>query len=465
MLKHKYIDFISILIIAAAVILSVLFMNGEKLGLVPMSTSPEYAERLFNDSIVHTIELTVEDWEEFLEKATEEQYISCSVVIDGEKFSDVGIRAKGNNSLRLTNEYGLSRYSFKLEFDHFRDGGNYYGLDKLSLDSSFQDNSYIKTYLAYDMMRYMDVPSPLCSYAQVTVNGEPWGLYLAVEEPEEAFAKRCFGNDYGKLYKPDYKSLSTENADVALKYIDENPESYDNIFRNAKFDIDESDKKSVINALKILSEGKDVETVINIDEVLRYFAVQVFVINPDSYIGHTGHNYFLHEKEGIISIIPWDYNLAFGTYCLGMTDPITDPNILINYPINTPWKGEVMLNRPLFHNLMKNDEYFALYHDYMDIFISEYIESGRCEKTIRQAVKLITPYVKEDPTAFCSYEDFALAADTLIEICKLRGESIRGQLEGKYPITLKLQDENPDAGVDASHLDLKTLGDFDDLKD
>ena len=67
--------------------------------------------------------------------------------IDGETFRQVGIRAKGNNSLRLTEEYGLSRYSLKLEFDQFLDGGNYYGLDKLSLDASFQDNSYLKTYI------------------------------------------------------------------------------------------------------------------------------------------------------------------------------------------------------------------------------------------------------------------------------------------------------------------------------
>ena len=88
------------------------------------------------------------------------------------------------------------------------DGGNYYGLDKLSLDASFQDNSYLKTYMAYDMMAFMGVPTPLCSYAWVTVNGEDWGLFLAVEEPEEAFARRNFGKDYGQLYKPDYRSLN-----------------------------------------------------------------------------------------------------------------------------------------------------------------------------------------------------------------------------------------------------------------
>src|SRR5699024_9350293 len=159
-----------------------------------------------------------------------------------------------------------------------------------------------------------------------------------------------------------------------------------------------------IEALKTLSTGENLETAVNVDEVLRYFTVQVFVMNWDSYIGHTGHNYFLYEEDGVLSILPWDYNLAFGTYALGMTDPITDPDILINYPIHTPAEGEIMLNRPLYHRLMQNDEYFALYRAYFDRFLSEYFESGLFEKTIQEKAALIAPYVQKDPTAFCSYE-------------------------------------------------------------
>ncbi len=179
----------------------------------------------------------MEDWASFIAEAPTEAYVPCTVEIDGEAFHQVGLRAKGNNSLRLTEEYGLSRYSLKLEFDQYVDGGNYYGLDKFSLDASFQDNSYFKTYLVYDMMTFMEVPAPLCSYAWVTVNGQPWGLFLAIEEPEEAFARRNFGSNHGQIYKPDYRSLNAENADVALRYTGDDPSDYRNIFDNAKFDI------------------------------------------------------------------------------------------------------------------------------------------------------------------------------------------------------------------------------------
>ena len=464
MIRHRRIDLICALAMAAALILTGLLCFGEALGIRRASAAPGYAYRLFDDSRVHTVDLQVENWDAFLENASAEEYIPCTAVIDGEEFYQVGLRAKGNNSLRLTEEYGLSRYSLKLEFDHYVDGGNYHGLDKLSLDASFQDNSCLKTYLVYHMMDHMGVPAPLRSYVWVTVNGQPWGLFLAIEEPEEAFARRNFGPNHGQLYKPDYTSLNAENADVALRYVDDDPDSYPNIFDNAKFDVDEDDQSRLIQALEALASGENLETAVDVDEVLRYFTVQVFVMNWDSYLGHTGHNYFLYEKDGVISILPWDYNLAFGTYALGMTDPIRDPDVLINWPINTPARGETMLKRPLYHNLMKNNDYFARYHAYFDHLLTEYFESGRYEAVIRQTQAMIAPYVQADPTAFCSYEDHLLAVDTLLEVCRLRSESIRGQLEGDYPTTLAQWAERPVFGVDASHVNLRALGDFDDLE-
>ena len=464
MVKHKYIDRICIGAAVLAVLLTLLLMFGEQLGIPKASANPGYMTRLFDDGQVHIINIQIEDWGAFIENAEKEEYVACTVEIDGEKFHNIGLRAKGNNSLRLTEEYGLSRYSLKLEFDHFLDGGNYHGLDKLSLDASFQDNSYLKTYMVYDMMAFMGVPAPLCSYTWVTVNGEAWGLFLAVEEPEEAFARRNFGNDYGKLYKPDYRSLNAENADVALKYIGDNPDSYPGIFENAKLKTSKADQERVIEALKTLSAGENLETAINVDEVLRYFTVQVFVMNWDSYLGHTGHNYILYEENGILSILPWDYNLAFGTYALGMTNPIKDPNILINYPINTPAEGKIMMNRPLYHNMMKHDAYFAKYHAYFDELLSGYFESGRFEITLRQTEKMISPYVQKDATAFCSFEDHQLAVDTLEQICLLRAQSIRSQLDGEIPATIRGQQENPNAKVEASEVQLTALGDFEDLE-
>lgn len=464
MLKNKYIDKICIVVMVIALIITILFMNGESIGLLPASTNPGYVTRLFDKTRVHTIDIIIDDWDQFLKTATEEKYSSCTVVIDGEKFTHVGLRAKGNNSLRLINKYGHDRYSLKLEFDHFT-FGHYYGLDKFSLDTSFQDNSYMKTWIAFDMMSHMKVPTPLCSYTWVRVNGEDWGLFLAIEEPEKGFARRNFGKNHGQLYKPDYKSLQAENADVHLRYTDDNFDSYTNIFRKAKFKINNQDKRRVIEALKILSTGKNLETAIDVDEVLRYFTAQVFVVNMDSYLGKTGHNYFLYEKDGILSILPWDYNLAFATYSLGMPNPINDSTLYVNYPINTPASGEIMLKRPLYHNLMLNKEYYNQYHIYFNYLIESYFESGYFEKYIADTLELIGPYVEKDPTAFCSYEDFLLGVETIKNFCLLRAQSVRGQLDGTIPSTIAGQAKDKSNLIDASSIWLPDMGEIADLKD
>ncbi len=462
MIRHRLVDQICLagLVVALMItaVLSVWASVQEENG-VAMA----YETRLFDDTRVHTIDITIDDWGALIEEAQEERYVPCTLTIDDEVFRQVGIRAKGNNSLRLTSEYELTRYSLKVEFDHYLPQGNYHGLDKLSLDASFQDNSYLKTVLAFDMMRFMGVPTPLCSYAWVRVNGEDWGLFLAVEECEEAFAGRNFGWDHGVLYQPDYRSLNDENADVALRYIDEQPSSYPNIFDHAKTPMVHSDQRRLIESLRQLSQG-EVTTAVHTDEVLRYFVVQVFVMNWDSYLGHTGHNYILYEEEGRLWMLPWDYNLAFGTYALGMSDPIRDPNVLINYPIDTPAEGSIMRQRPLYHELMKEDALFAQYHSLFSSFLADYFDSGRFEALLQEKEALIATYVKKDPTAFCSYADHQLAVDTLRQVCQKRKESIQGQLEGRYPSTLAQQQAQPDVGVDAAMIDLRALGDFDDLR-
>lgn len=86
--------------------------------------------------------------------------------------------------------------------------------------------------------------------------------------------------------------------DVKLQYIDDDPDSYSNIFNNAKTDITEADQTRLIESLKTLSSGSAIESVVDVEEVLRYFVVHNFVCNGDSYTGSMIHNYYLYEKDG-----------------------------------------------------------------------------------------------------------------------------------------------------------------------
>lgn len=241
-----------------------------------------------------------------IQNAADKEYTICDVIIDGEAFNNVAIRTKGNSSLSMVERIDSERYSFKIEFDHYDHSNTYYGLDKLSLNNMIQDTTYMKDYLSYHMMNEMGVPAPLSSFVNISINGESFGLYLAVEGIEEAFIERNFGSISGKLYKPesaeggnrDEVGRNTQANSVSLKYIDENLDSYDAIWNSAIFDITDSDKYRLLESIKKLNAGEDLDTVVHIDEVLKYFVVYNFVLNFDSYTGSMLHNYYLYEIDG-----------------------------------------------------------------------------------------------------------------------------------------------------------------------
>ena len=505
MSTHKHIDKICCVVLALTLVLSALFMCAEALGIEASARPLGYEERLFSTDKVHTIDIIIDDWDAFISTATSEEYSVCSVVIDGEAVKSVGIRGKGNTSLSSVSSMGSQRYSFKIEFDQYDSTKSYHGLDKLSLNNVIQDNTYMKDYLTYQMMNEFGVSAPLCSYAYITVNGEDWGLYLAVEGVEDAFLRRNYGSDYGELYKPDSmsfgggrgngrdfdfsdfmgedgsfdfsfdmgnmpdmgdmpnmgdmtppdSSMEKENvpsgrpsreesngsqserptmgdfgngggfggmgglgmgsSDVKLQYIDDSASSYSNIFNNAKTDITEADQNRLISSLKQLSEYDNIEDVVNIDQVLRYFVVHNYVVNGDSYTGSMIHNYYLYEEDGQLSMIPWDYNLAYGTFSGSNASSSVNESI-----------DEVLSDRPMQAWIFSDEEYSAQYY----ALYAELLETVDVQVIIDNAYSLIAPYVEKDPTAFCTYEEFEKGVEAIKSFCALRSESVALQLSG-----------------------------------
>ena len=417
-------DRICVAALALAVLIAALAFCAPALGYEAASGGVVlgYEERLFDTSVVHTIDIVMDDWEGFIAGCEDEEYVLCDLVIDGEEQPGAGIRAKGNTSLSSVAAYGNDRYSFKIEFDHYDSSLSYYGLDKLNLNNIIQDNTYMKDFLSYQLMAAAGAAAPLCSYVWITVNGEDWGLYLAVEGVEESFLLRNYGTDYGELYKPDSMEMGGGrgngggfggrggmggmpsdmgeppedmggmpdmsempemgeipdmgevpemgempemgggmmggSSDVLLVYTDDDYDSYANIFDNAKTDVSNADKDRLIDALQALGEGGDVSDCVDIE----------------------------------------------------------------------------------------SEEYTELYHAAFAEFIESVFTSGEFERLFDETVELISPYVERDPTKFCTYEEFELGAETLREFCLLRAESIGYQLAGE------------DVTVDASGLDISAMG-------
>ena len=192
---------------------------------------------------------------------------------------------------------------------------------------------------------------------------------------------------------------------------------------------------------------------VNVDEVIRYFVVHNFVCNFDSYTGSMIHNYYLYEEDGQLSMIPWDYNLAFGGF-----QGAQDATALVNYPIDTPVSGGTVESRPMLAWIFASEEYTQLYHQYFAEFIASYFDSGYFAQMIDSVQELIAPYVEQDPTKFCTYEEFETGVVTLKEFCLLRAESISGQLAGTIPATSDGQSQDSSTLIDASDLNVSDMG-------
>lgn len=247
--------------------------------------------------------------------------------------------------------------------------------------------------------------------------------------------------------------MTMGSDDVSLLYSDDDYDSYSNIFDNAKTNLTDADKDRLIASLKDLNEGVNIEEVVNVDEVIRYFVVHNFVCNFDSYTGSMIHNYYLYEEDGKLSMIPWDYNLAFGGF-----QSVSTATSLVNYPIDTPVSGGAVESRPMLSWIFENEAYTALYHQYFAQFISDYFDSGYFDEMIDSVTEMIAPYVEKDPTKFCTYEEFEEGASTLKEFCQLRAESINGQLDGTIPSTSDEQTQDDSALIDASSLFISAMG-------
>ena len=247
------------------------------------------------------------------------------------------------------------------------------------------------------------------------------------------------------------------NGGSDLNYTDDDLDSYSTIWDGEITDTDKKDHKRVVEALKNISEGTDLETYMDVDNILKYMAVHTFVVNDDSLSGTMAHNYYLYEYNGKLNILPWDYNLSFGGMSMGggMGGQSSGATSVINDAIDTPFSIT-----SFFDALLENAEYLEQYHEYLNELVEKYVNGGEFEKTYERIRSQIDDLVGNDPTAFYSYEEYEEAANMLIEVVQLRAKSVSGQLAGTIPSTDEGQQQDSSNLIDGSDIDLSVMGSF-----
>ncbi len=207
------------------------------------------------------------------------------------------------------------------------------------------------------------------------------------------------------------------------------------------------DHSALLRLLDVLNNEPDetfaeeIEKVLDVDQVLRFLAVSAAIVHLDNYIG-MGHNYYLYEEDGVFTIIPWDLNMAFGTFSSGL-----DRDGIINFYIDEPSAGSVE-SRPLLR-LLSIEPYLETYHAYLEELITGPLSPEVINARIDELAEMIRPYVEADELKFYTTEEFeralsqdlardgrggtGMAALGLKTFVAERVESIRQQLNGELP--------------------------------
>ena len=173
-----------------------------------------------------------------------------------------------------------------------------------------------------------------------------------------------------------------------------------------------------------MNSGKSINSAVDTDSVIKYFVVHNFVSNDDGYTSNSVHNYYLYEDKGIMSMIPWDYNLAFGTMLEHSADEV------INQSVDSLLTGEDVSTRPMFGWIVTDNRYRELYHQYYGKFVSEQIDSGKISEMINNTAELLKPYIEKDPTKYYTADTFPKGVEALHKYFALRSESVKSELGG-----------------------------------
>ena len=393
--------------------------------LTPTPSSENTVATAFTPTAVNTLSITItdENWQDILDNPLDEEYHETAITFNGVTLDSVAIRTKGGSSLRNVANSSSDRYSFKVDINEYVSGQKFFGLKKFTLQNSFNDPSYMREVIAYELMDEMGVPTPEHAYVNFYVNGELFGLYLMVEAVDGEFVEKHFTNSNGDLYKPD-------GTGSDLLWLGDDIQSYTDI--NLQTNEDTTDNGAFINFVESLDKGET--SAIEVDTLLRYMSVSTSLSNLDSYHGPLAHNYYIYDDDGVFSILPWDFNESFGTFNMDCNG-VDVRELYIDEPVSG-----ALSERPLIANVFAEQSNLDTYHSYLTQLINGSLSSDTFNARVNEIADLIREHVQNDPTSFygSTYFEQNLTSTTgqfygLTSFMQYRVANMAAQLDGTLP--------------------------------
>lgn len=420
-------------------------------------TDPFYTDRIAEVRII----MEDDAWAFCMEHPFEEQYVAADFWFDGELVPSVGVRTKGNSSLGQAVGWGSPRMPLAVDFNLFNRVRTFHGLKKVFLNNGWSDPTLLREVITYRIFAEMGVPTPRASLVDLWVNDIHLGVYTMAEMVDQTFINRHFADGTGNLYKPEIAAarLDWTEADIDSVFVipgmeevpRHDPVLYTNIGGAPFIDIlhaagqedliaayeplppaegnmarglppprlprdyleaiglktneNNPDYTALFRFLDVLNNEPDetfpeeIEKVLDVDETLRFLAVSAVTLHLDNYIG-IGHNNYLYEEDGVFHFIPWDTNMAFGTFNLGIKK-----DGIINYYIDQPTGGP-MYRYPVVDRLLSYPPYLERYRGYIEETLDGPFSLDVILPRVDRLAEMVRPYAAADTEMFYSFEDW-----------------------------------------------------------
>jgi hypothetical protein len=162
------------------------------------STGSALAQNLYDPTVLRTFHITFHDanWLTLLrQNYVSETLILADLTVDGVKYPNVGVRIRGNTSYTALPQ-GSQKFSLKIEMDFVDPNQELMGYDEVNLNNSFRDPTFCRE-VVYNNFVAQFIPNPRANHVLVTLNGENWGVYANVQQPDKRMLRDYFVNADG----------------------------------------------------------------------------------------------------------------------------------------------------------------------------------------------------------------------------------------------------------------------------
>jgi hypothetical protein len=212
-------------------------------------------------------------------------WFPASITVDGVRRDKVAVRKKG-----FLGSLDDERPALKVRFDRYVGGQTLAGLERLTLNNSFQDPTWLKQCLAYRVFEKAGIPVPWCNFAHVVVNGRDLGLYVHLESQDRRWVRRHFEKDQGDLWEGELSDFRTEWLGTFEKKGDVEDDDQTKVDRGTLAEVADAVAAGRPDAQVLSRLGE----LVDLDNFFRFWAVEKVLEHWDGY-SNNANNFFLYR--------------------------------------------------------------------------------------------------------------------------------------------------------------------------